>query len=193
MRVGGTHVIRTNARIVAATSKDLRAEAREGTFRDDLYYRVSVVPVNLPPLRERTDDIALLARYFLRHFRQALDGACEDFDPEAMDRLCRYPWPGNVRELRNIVERTVVLHRQETLVRPEFLPEEFHAETRPAVSLPPGLALQDAVGDFERQLILTALDESGWVQTRAAERLGTTRRILAYRMTKLHIEPGGAA
>jgi DNA-binding NtrC family response regulator len=200
MRVGGERVIRTDARIVAASARDLKAEAERGSFRGDLYYRISVVPVLLPPLRERPGDVPLLARHFLQYFRRSMDLRAEEFDPAAMDMLCRYPWPGNVRELRNVVERTLVLRGGERVVRAEFLPDEFRGGSGAAAAAPrppaePG-TLEDLVSEYERRLIEQALERSGGVQTRAAEMLGTTRRILRYRMDKLRIaakpdDPGG--
>ncbi|MBN1268497.1 MAG: sigma-54-dependent Fis family transcriptional regulator [Kiritimatiellae bacterium] len=188
MRIGGTRVIRTNARLVAATAKDLRREVQDKRFRDDLYYRLSVVPIHLPPLRERAGDVPLLARHFLNHFRQALDAATTDLEPEALDLMCRYPWPGNIRELRNIIERMLVLHGREEKIRAAFLPEEFHDR----VVVPPAPSthteLARAVGEFERQLVEEALRKANGVQTKAAELLGTTRRILRYRMEKLDID-----
>ncbi len=198
MRVGGTSTIRTNARIVAATARDLKEEVRKGKFRDDLFYRLSVVPVRLPPLRERREDVAPLALHFLETVRRTLGAATEAFAPEALEALTRYAWPGNVRELSNIVERMVVLHRGQAAIRLQDLPEEFQAEAgaggvapgaQPAS--PEGRTLEEAVSAFERRLIEQALRETNGVQTRAAEKLGTTRRILRYRMQKLAIDPGG--
>ena len=190
MRVGGTQVIRTNARIVAATARALRDESNDGRFRDDLYYRLSVVPVHLPPLRERDGDLPLLARHFLNYFRQIIDAATEELHPDAMVLMERYPWPGNVRELRNIIERMLVLHGREGLILPSYLPEEFHAAR--GVKPPSGRSgsLQELVGAYEEDLIRRALGEASGVQTRAADILGTTRRILRYRMEKLGIQPG---
>jgi DNA-binding NtrC family response regulator len=204
MRVGGTRMIRTGARIVAATSRNLREETRHGRMREDLFYRLSVVPAALPPLRERISDIPLLARHFLRHFRAQMDAAAGDFDEEAMALLSAYRWPGNVRELRNIVERMVVLHRRLKVLPAACLPEEFHAGSPPgrAADAPQAAAaaenalaeasgsvrLGEAVRAFERRLIEAALRDANGIQTRAAERLGTTRRILRYRMLKLGIE-----
>lgn len=189
MRVGGTRVVRTNARIVAATARDLRREVKTKRFRDDLFYRLSVVPVCLPPLRERTGDIPLLVRHFLSLFGRSISDRVDDFDPNAMDLLCRYAWPGNIRELRNIIERMLVLHRNEQIIRAEFLPDEFHQRDDAAVAaIAPGKTLQDTVNAFERTLIEKALLETSGVQTRAAENLGTTRRILRYRMEKLNID-----
>jgi DNA-binding NtrC family response regulator len=187
MRVGGTQVIPTNARIVAASARDLRTEVAANRFRDDLFYRLSVVPIHLAPLRERPEDIPLLARHFLAYFRERIDIATRDFTPETMELFCRYQWPGNVRELRNIIERTLVLHARNEVILPEFLPEEFHADaSRPPARARPG-KLADAVGRYEQQLIEAALREANGVQTRAANLLGTTRRILKYRMEKLNI------
>jgi len=190
MRIGGTRVIRTNARIIAATSKDLRAETAAGRFREDLFYRLSVVPIRLPALRERPEDIPVLFRHFFDLYRRHLDAATHTIAPETMARLCRYAWPGNVRELRNIVERLLVLHRREPVLLPEFLPEEFAprpAAAAPAAALAPGQTLAEAVRNFERQLIERALAEAGGVQTLAAQALGTTRRILKYRMEQMGI------
>lgn len=195
MRVGGTRVIHTNVRIVAATARDLRHEVDEGRFRDDLFYRISVVPVCLPPLRERTADVPLLARHFLDLYAKQLDAHTTDFSPEAMDLMCRYRWPGNVRELRNLVERMLVLHGKKTTIRPEHLPREVQNDSvprKPAIALGDGQNLQELVNAYERELIEDALSQTGGVQTRAAEHLGTTRRILRYRMEKLSISVDGS-
>jgi transcriptional regulator with GAF, ATPase, and Fis domain len=188
VRVGGARVIRTNARIVAATGKDLRKEVSERRFRDDLYYRLSVVPIRLPPLRERPGDIAILAQHFFEHYRRQLDAETKGMAPATLALLCGYAWPGNVRELRNIVERMLVLHRHAPLIQPEHLPEEFFAGTANGPDgNGNGQSLADAVGNYERRLILQALRDTGGVQTAAARQLGTTRRILKYRMEQLKI------
>jgi DNA-binding NtrC family response regulator len=189
MRVGGTQVIRTNARIVAATARDLAGEVKARRFRDDLYYRLNVVPVTLPPLRERLDDIPLLAHYFLHVFRRNMNSVARDFAPDTLDLMMRYAWPGNIRELRNLVERMLVLNGHQPLIQPDALPDEFFAGdrytvTRHAIGAP---SLAEAVNNFERDLVLNALKQANGVQTRAAELLGTTRRILKYRMDKLNI------
>jgi len=188
MRVGGTQVIKTNARIVGASNKDLRKEITAGNFRDDLYYRLGVVPVTLPPLRERGGDVERLVSYFLDVLRQTLNVQTEAFSSEALDLMNAYSWPGNIRELRNVVERMLVLHGTSRKIEPGFLPEEFHDDRGTA---PPPTdsqePLQDRMNAYERQVIERALRDTHWVQTRAAERLGTTRRILRYRMEKLNI------
>ena len=190
MRVGGTRVIRTDARIVAATAKDLKAQVEKGEFRDDLYYRIGVVPIQLPALRQREGDIPLLALYFMQILGRNLNVRATDFSPDAMERLCAYSWPGNVRELRNVVERTLVLHGSEPLIRAEHLPEEFHGDSPAVPALPQDGTLEEMVGIFEKRLIENALSQTNGVQTRAAEKLGTTRRILRYRMDKLGIANG---
>jgi len=193
MRVGGTRVIRTDARIIAASGKDLRQRVETKEFRDDLYYRLSVVPIRLPPLRERREDIPLLARYFLDLYRTGLDAETSEFAPETLQLFTHYSWPGNVRELRNIIERMLVLHGHSRQILPEFLPDEFTEGDR----LPPvrgaNQTLTDAVNTYEKELIRTALEETGGIQTAAADRLGTTRRILKYRMEKLDIQVGPQA
>jgi DNA-binding NtrC family response regulator len=198
MRVGGTRVIRTDARIVAATARELRDEIREERFRDDLYYRLSVVPVHLPPLRERQSDIPLLAEHFLAFFSQNIDTRLEGFSASALAAMSAYAWPGNIRELRNIIERIMVLHRRERMVEAAFLPEEISAHSdgvgAAAASPPPpprdGRSLQETMDAFEKRIIEDALRETNGIQTRAAEKLGTTRRILRYRMEKLDIDVG---
>ncbi len=200
-RIGGSQVIPTNARIVAASAKTLKEEVAAGRFRDDLFYRLHVVPIHLPPLRDRRPDIPLLANHFLEYFRASMNVGTRRFAPDAMDRLLAYAWPGNVRELRNIIERTLVLHGREeelTLAHlPTDLRESPEAAAAPAVpGAPPADGtprLAEAVDAFERQLVTRALEEAGGVQTRAAERLGTTRRILKYRMEKLGISVNGGA
>jgi DNA-binding NtrC family response regulator len=186
MRVGGTHVIRTNARVVAATSRELRSEVSAGRFREDLYYRLSVVPVRLPPLRERRGDVPPLVRYFLLQARRTLGAAAEAFSPEAMACMEQYRWPGNIRELRNVVERTLVLHGRERVILPEHLPAELREAVQPAVEEIEG-SLHDMVSRCERRIIENALARAGGVQTKAAEILGTTRRILGYRIRRLGI------
>lgn len=192
-RVGGTHLLHTEARIIVATGKDLAQEVQAGRFRRDLFYRLSVVPIHLPALRERREDVPLLARHFLKYFKQRIACKTEDFSPEAMTLLCTYDWPGNVRELRNLTERILVLNRNAERIEPELLPADIVATRVPdpaqslqtPVGLPP--SLEKAVDDFENRIIAEALRLTGGVQTRAAVMLGTTRRKLRYRMDRLNI------
>jgi DNA-binding NtrC family response regulator len=194
MRVGGTRVVRTRARIVSATARDLRREVADGRFRDDLFYRLGVVPVRLPPLRERRDDIPRLVEHFLAQLAPTLHAVTRSVDPAALARLCAYDWPGNVRELRNVVERALVLHGREPVLTAAALPEEFQSALPAAVAAPlvtTGAGTLDAaVAACERRLIEGALCQAAGVQTRAAEILGTTRRILKYKMEKLGIGDG---
>jgi DNA-binding NtrC family response regulator len=188
MRLGGTQVIKTHARIITATSRILEDEIRLHRFRDDLYYRLNVIPITLPPLRKRMQDIPLLARHFLRLFRQSMNHSARDFSAEAVEKLAAYSWPGNIRELRNIVERTLVLHGKQELIVPGHLPEFIQG--RPVSASPArreGIDLESAISACERELILNALRESKGNQTRAARALGTTRRILGYKMAKLSL------
>lgn len=189
MRLGGAQIVQTNARIIAASNKDLKVEMEEKRFREDLFYRLNVVPIVVPPLRERREDIPLLAEYFLQFFKQTMKVRVSEFSPETMDRLQRYDWPGNVRELRNLIERMLVLHGQQSMLNPDHLPREMqngHASAIPTPKLN-GLSLDEMVGDYEREIVRQAIHEAGGVQTRAAELLGTTRRILKYKMDKLNI------
>ncbi len=196
MRVGGTDVIKTNARIVAATSKDLKAEIEKGNFRDDLYFRISVIPIVLPPVRERVGDVPLLIDYFMNEIKKNINAITNGFTEEAMNLLCNYSWPGNVRELRNIIERMLVLYGRKDRIPASALPQEFHKENNSNTNIPVDenihfsagkISLQDAVNNYERKIIENALQEADGVQTRAAEILGCTRRILRYRMEKLDL------
>jgi DNA-binding NtrC family response regulator len=193
MRVGGTKAIDVDVRIVAATNQELAQAIATGAFRADLYYRLNVVTLHLPPLRERRQDLTLLVKHFTLAKAAELGIKERAFTPEAIDHLLRYRWPGNVRELENLIERLLVLSDFGP-VRPEELPEVVRQS---AASIPSGnmrgevlmgiRTLSDAVDEFEREIIVEALHQAEFNQTRAAERLGTTRRILKYRMDKLGI------
>jgi len=176
-RVGGEDVIPVDVRIIAATNRDLIDEIREGRFREDLYYRLNVVSLRMPPLRERREDIPLLAQHFLERFAEANRKDIRGFAPRAMDRLLRHPWPGNVRELMNAVERAVVLSRAEILTE----------EDLPAVGDGNGSREEEADGsphaprsleEVEKAAILETLKETGGNKSEAARRLGITRKTL---------------
>jgi two-component system, NtrC family, response regulator HydG len=168
-RVGGTRTLRADVRVVAATNRDLERAIRDKSFREDLFYRLNVIPVTLPPLRERPEDVQLLASHFAAKFSQQLGRRTAGFTPEARACLLRYGWPGNVRELANAIERALVLGDGE-LIRPEDLPETV-LEAGPAVSAGPVGTYHDSVNAFKRRLILDALAQAGGNVTRAAERL----------------------
>ena len=166
-RVGGTRTLKLDVRVVAATNRDLASEARRGAFREDLFHRLNVVALRVPPLRERPSDVLILARYFLERSAARCRRRVQGISPEAEQYLAAYAWPGNVRELENAIERAVVLGQSE-MVLPEDLPDTvLDAAAVPAV---PG-ALQSSVTQTKRELILAAFRECGGNHNRAAERL----------------------
>jgi len=192
LRVGGTKPIQVDVRIIAATNRNLADAIRDGSFRPDLYYRLNVVSLHLPALRERRDDLLLLIRRFTETKSRDMGIAEKTLRPEAIDALLRYPWPGNVRELENLIERLLVLCDGPT-IGVDDLPEQVRrSEPTPSSIKEQVLAgrksLGDAVDDFERDIIMEALLNTDFNQTRAADMLGTTRRILKYRMDKLGID-----
>jgi transcriptional regulator with GAF, ATPase, and Fis domain len=168
-RVGGTRTLRADVRVVAATNRDLEKAMREGSFRDDLFYRLNVITLTLPPLRERPEDVPLLASHFAAHVSRRLGRRIAGFTPEARACLLRYGWPGNIRELSNAIERALVLGEGE-LIRPEDLPETV-LETGPGAAAGPVGQYHESVNAFKRRLILDALNEAGGNVTKAAERL----------------------
>jgi transcriptional regulator with PAS, ATPase and Fis domain len=188
-RVGGTKDISVDIRIVAATNKDLRAAVQDGTFRKDLYYRLQVVTITIPPLRERREDIPLLAQHFLEHFSREFKKRPPRLTPEVERLLVQYDWPGNVRELRNVIERAMILVDDGELSPGDLAPEiAGHAggppRETPSFQLPPsGILFEDVERDFVRQ----ALDLTHGNQTRAARLLGFTRDELRYRVKKFDL------
>ncbi len=174
-RVGGTETLKVDVRLVCTTNRDLACEMVEGRFRADLFHRLNVIAVVLPPLRERRADIPLLVHHFLRRFRGESPTPVRAVGKEAMDILCHYPWPGNVRELRNLIHRAVVLGDGE-LLRPEDLPADLTAEH--PMGLPAGLAAGRSIEDVERDLILKTLRSTGGNKTAAARLLRVTPRTL---------------
>ena len=184
--VGSNEVIRVDARVVAATNRDLEVAIEEGRFREDLYYRLAVVPIHMPSLRERPDDIPLLVAHFLKTLAP---GRSVTVTPEAMEALKRYTWKGNVRELENTIERLLILSDSDT-IQLQDLPAKIRAPSEGgdpsgfSFTFPPeGIALEEA----ERALILEALRRTGWNQSRAAKLLRVPRHILLYRMEKFGI------
>ena len=177
-RVGGEEVIKVDVRIIAATNKDLLKEIEAGRFRDDLYYRLNVVTIAMPPLRERSEDIPMLAQHFLEQFSERNRKQIKGFTPQAMDRLLRHEWPGNVRELMNAVERAVVLARAEYLDQDEF--PLISRRTGSEGELPfEGAASGDLpLDEVEKATILRILEHTNGNKSEAARRLGITRRTL---------------
>jgi two-component system, NtrC family, response regulator AtoC len=180
-RVGGTDSIKVDVRVIAATNKNLEEEVKAHRFREDLYYRLSVVTLTLPPLRERVSDIPLLADFFLRKFAGESGKSVERIGPEALALLCAYPWPGNVRELEHAVERAVILTQNPTILPQDLPPDIQRQGTSPANSSTEVLPLRE----IERRHLLFALERAGGNRKRAAEWLGITRRTL-YRMASRH-------
>lgn len=192
-RVGGVRDIAVDVRIIASTNRDLEAAVREGAFRRDLFYRLNVVPITIPPVRERAEDIEPLARYFLEKIATTLRRPVRAISREALAMLERYPWPGNARELRNVIERVVILEEGPE-IRAEHLPDELQLGRR-ALDLEPGFKLPPGgvhLEELEKDLIRQALAQTQGNKTRAAELLGLTRDTLRYRIEKYVIGAPGA-
>jgi two-component system response regulator PilR (NtrC family) len=175
MRLGGIDNIRVDVRIIAATNSDLKALVEQGTFREDLYYRLNVINLYLPPLRQRKEDVPILAQHFLKKYGEENGRTGLSFTPEAVSSLLEYDWPGNVRELENVVERAVVLAETDEVSR-NLIPD--HVRSGPAFRLPQvhvpedGISFRDIIAGFEKRLIESALETSGGVQKKAAQLLG---------------------
>jgi two-component system response regulator PilR (NtrC family) len=185
--VGGTKSVRVDVRIIAATNRDLTQAMAQGTFREDLYYRLNVIAVALPPLRERREEIPLLVNHFLQKFAEASGRPAKVISPEAMLSLEAFAWPGNVRELENVVERAVTLEPG-SIVRLDSLPDSIRgSQTQELyrIEFPPeGLDLDSLMERMERDLIRRALQRAGGIQSRAAQLLGTSFRSFRYRLQK---------
>jgi two-component system response regulator HydG len=181
--VGGMKTIKVDVRIIAATNKDLAEELKKGKFRDDLYYRLNVVPITIPPLREHTDDIPLLAEHFLRIYSEKNKRKIKGFGTGVMDVFIGYSWPGNVRELENIVERTVIMTREDTITLGD-LPAGITGPQREKDRTPPPTSLRDV----ERETILKTLHQTGGNRTQAARILGITRKTLQNKIREYSID-----
>jgi two-component system response regulator HydG len=185
-RVGGTRTVKLDIRLIAATNVDLNEASRDGKFRQDLYYRLNVVSIVVPPLRERVDDIPLLAAYFTARYSEKVNRRVVGVSPKARACLVRYPWPGNVRELENAIERAVVLGSTE-LILPEDLPDsilEEMASTGDSVT-----ALHDGIREAKRKLIEQAIEQAGGNYTEAAGILGVHPNHLFRLIRTLNLTP----
>jgi len=189
-RLGGTSTLRCDVRIVAATNRNLADMVSTGQFREDLYYRLNVVSIDMPPLRERKEDIPELAQFFTRRFSNDVNKRIQGIDPAAEKLLKRHNWPGNIRELENTIERAVlsaegVLLRGEDLRLGELSPNEETGEHPAVVKIPPtGIPLHE----IEKQAVVEALSMSNWVQKDAAELLAINPRVMNYKIKTLGIE-----
>jgi two-component system response regulator AtoC len=194
-RVGGTQELRVNVRLIAATNRDLTQAIADGQFREDLFHRLNVVQIQLPPLRDRGDDVLLLAEHFLKLFRTSMTKNVDGLAPAARQKMLLHRWPGNVRELRNAIERALILETAHE-IQPSSLPD-FQIEARLTRVAPvqptPDESLDDALMRTERELISGALEQSDFNLTRAAERLKLTRHSLRYRMQRLDMQVGDGA
>lgn len=176
-RIGSTQRIKVDVRVISATNRDLEKLVKEGSFREDLYWRLNVVRINLPPLRDRKDDIPLLVNHFLNKFSKENNKPIPQLEPEVMDALLNYDWPGNIRELANVIERAVVLSPS-GLISIKHLPRRIQENTKWITTKENTLNLLEV----EKSLILKALNSTGWNQTKAAEILGISRKQLRTKM-----------
>jgi Nif-specific regulatory protein len=186
VRVGGTKTIACDVRIVAATNRNLKAAMEKGEFREDLFYRLNVFPIQLPPLRNRREDIPLLVDHYVERTARELGWPRPKVTPEAMELLCAYRWPGNIREMRNLVERGVLLC-DSGAITPDNLPRELTGDTPPEAA---GEGMS-ALEGYEKAMIVKALEEVDWNQTKAAAALGISRDNLRYRLRKYKIRRPG--
>ncbi|MEW6275549.1 MAG: sigma-54 dependent transcriptional regulator [Bacillota bacterium] len=181
-RVGGTETLNVDVRVIAATNRDITLAMKQGQFREDLYYRLNVFQINMPPLKERKEDIPLLAQHFVEKFRPTY--LVNKISPAALELLVRYHWPGNIRELQNVIERAAIICQGNEIL-PEHLPKELLATQKTTASSIINFPDQGiSLDEVEKELILKALEKTGGNQTRAAQLLGITRSALLYRSQK---------
>lgn len=183
-RVGGTQPVGVDVRIIAATNRNLQDAIKEGSFRADLYYRLNVVPILLPPLRERREDIAGLVEFFVKRFSREAKKAAPEISPEAIAKLIDYDWPGNVRELANVIERAVVLGHHATIQVEDIAPGILAAEQRPRRET---ISYHEAIEGYRREIVLQALAQTQGNRTAAAKLLGLERSYLLKLMKSFHI------
>ena len=175
--------IACDVRIIAATNRDLKSAMESGAFREDLYYRLNVFPIDLPPLRERREDIPQLFEHFVDCTAREFGWPRPEVVPESLELLCAYRWPGNIRELRNVTERAVLLC-DTGRITPEILPREIAGDPKQSVEDAGGSALEG----YEKAMIVKSLEEHDWNQTQAAKTLGISRDNLRYRLRKYQIK-----
>ncbi|MCB2191444.1 MAG: sigma-54 dependent transcriptional regulator [Deltaproteobacteria bacterium] len=186
-RVGGTQPLSVDVRIVAATNRDLSKAVEAGEFREDLFYRLNVVRIDVPPLSQRREDLPVLVAHFVKKYAAEVGRPAPEVDKQAMELIYNHSWPGNVRELENAIERAVILAGES--ITPADLPLEIRpkGQAAPSTELPRNMSFNDAVEDLERRMIIRALNEAGGVAAHAAEALGLTKSNLAYKLKKYEI------
>src|SRR5579872_5966197 len=185
--IGSSEMAAVDVRVIAATNKKLEDEISRNAFREDLFYRLNVIPFTVPPLRDRTEDIPILARHFLAEFNRAYGKKPKELTPAAMDVLLRYPWPGNVRELKNLIERLVIMSPA-LRIEPQHLPPEVFRDAGRGPQHPYS-TLQEARAAYEREFILRKLEENQWNMTKTATAIGLERTHLYRKMKSLGIAP----
>ena len=191
-RIGGVKTVKIDIRIIAATHQDLKVAVEQGKFRQDLYYRLNVIPIQIPPLRERKSDIPLLVHHFLNHFNRSKKRKIQGINNEALNRFLEYHWPGNVRELENIIERIVILTNNDSITVQD-LPEKIQTlsgdEQVPLLEIPEeGISLDNALNEFEKKLILQALNKTGWIKNKAAQLLNLNRTTLIEKIKRQNLQ-----
>jgi DNA-binding NtrC family response regulator len=191
-RVGGTKTIHVDLRIIAATNKNLTVALNKGTFREDLYYRLNVIPIKVPTLKQRKSDIPLLIDFFLKKFQKRKEKRITGLSPDAMESMLNYDWPGNVRELENVIKRLTILCENQ-MVGFNDLPENIRESCKSIqpigeIVLDKALNLQETVKDYEKRLILEALEKSNWVKSKAAKLLNINRTTLVEKIKKQDIK-----
>ncbi|RJO75431.1 MAG: FHA domain-containing protein [Myxococcales bacterium] len=192
MPVGATRPRKVNVRVICATNKDLAAEVAAGRFREDLFYRLNTFPIHLPPMRERRDDVALLARSFLRHFQREMNKYGNDYSDACLEQLKRCDWPGNVRQLKNEVQRALLLAEPNEKIELRHFSPQLASRNRIDDGSPiaiEGRALKDVMEDYEVKVIRQALEENGWNRSRTAEKLGISRQAFMAKLSKYRLSP----
>lgn len=191
-RIGGVKPIKVDIRVIAATHQDLKAAVKEKKFREDLYYRLNVIPIEVPSLRERKTDIPLLVNHFISHFSKIKKKEVKGITEEALKKLMDYEWPGNVRELENMIERMVILTNHKTLMIEDIPEKIFSSVSKEAYGdfeIPPeGISLEKAISEYEKQLILNALNKTGWVKNKAAQLLNIKRTTLIEKIKRQNLD-----
>ena len=195
-RVGGGKTMEVDVRIISASNKDLREEVAGGRFREDLFYRLNVIPVNLPSLRERMDDMRLLVDFFIEKYKKELGRETLDISQDAMKLLMKLPWEGNIRELENTIERAAILCSNNSIEAEDVQPDTLYGDDKTSIGqdidieqlIPKDTPLNDVLYMIEKKMLIQALTDTDYVQSRAAEKLGITKSLLQYKMKKYRIK-----